>query len=189
MCILLIGGYHPVRVGDIFNKRYKVLSKLGWGYFATVWLCVDLRYGICECCLLYVSVFCVTWVTMLAQDVCVGHHKFLHLCVFQVWKACSSEGPEEWIWLHAGWPRWAVTTALCEPLLFFLSLFTSLNPTWLLLLNLQASSPSVCHPLRGRIVQLLDEFKIAGVNGIRILFLNPQQSSFKHPYEVNHLYG
>uniref|UniRef100_A0A8B9LU70 non-specific serine/threonine protein kinase n=1 Tax=Astyanax mexicanus TaxID=7994 RepID=A0A8B9LU70_ASTMX len=34
------GGYHPVHVGDIFNKRYKVLSKLGWGYFATVWLCL-----------------------------------------------------------------------------------------------------------------------------------------------------
>lgn len=41
--VLIIGGYHPVRVGDVFNRRYKVLSKLGWGYFATVWLCVDLR--------------------------------------------------------------------------------------------------------------------------------------------------
>ncbi|XP_076839698.1 SRSF protein kinase 3 isoform X2 [Brachyhypopomus gauderio] len=39
------GGYHPVQVGDVFNKRYKVLSKLGWGYFATVWLCMDLRSG------------------------------------------------------------------------------------------------------------------------------------------------
>uniref|UniRef100_A0A8C1YUB4 non-specific serine/threonine protein kinase n=1 Tax=Cyprinus carpio TaxID=7962 RepID=A0A8C1YUB4_CYPCA len=39
------GGYHPVQVGDVFNKRYKVLSKLGWGYFSTVWLCIDLRSG------------------------------------------------------------------------------------------------------------------------------------------------
>ncbi len=39
-----IGGYHPVHVGDVFNKRYEVLSKLGWGYFSTVWLCIDLRY-------------------------------------------------------------------------------------------------------------------------------------------------
>lgn len=44
VCVLIIGGYHPVHVGDVFNKRYKALSKLGWGYFATVWLCVDLRY-------------------------------------------------------------------------------------------------------------------------------------------------
>lgn len=39
------GGYHPVQIGDVFNKRYQVLSKLGWGYFATVWLCLDLRSG------------------------------------------------------------------------------------------------------------------------------------------------
>ena len=36
------GGYHPARIGDIFNGRYKVLRKLGWGYFSTVWLCWDL---------------------------------------------------------------------------------------------------------------------------------------------------
>ena len=36
------GGYHPVRIGDIYNSRYKVLRKLGWGYFSTVWLCWDL---------------------------------------------------------------------------------------------------------------------------------------------------
>lgn len=39
------GGYHPVQIGDVFNRRYQVLSKLGWGYFATVWLCLDLRLG------------------------------------------------------------------------------------------------------------------------------------------------
>ncbi|XP_064422371.1 SRSF protein kinase 3 isoform X3 [Latimeria chalumnae] len=35
------GGYHPVNVGDIFNGRYQVHCKLGWGYFSTVWLCQD----------------------------------------------------------------------------------------------------------------------------------------------------
>ncbi|CAG6021075.1 unnamed protein product [Menidia menidia] len=39
------GGYHPVRVGDTFNRRYQVVSKLGWGFFSTVWLCVDLKSG------------------------------------------------------------------------------------------------------------------------------------------------
>ncbi|XP_069792786.1 SRSF protein kinase 3 [Narcine bancroftii] len=36
------GGYHPVKLGDIFNGRYQVLRKLGWGFYATVWLCWDL---------------------------------------------------------------------------------------------------------------------------------------------------
>uniref|UniRef100_A0A3P9JJP7 non-specific serine/threonine protein kinase n=1 Tax=Oryzias latipes TaxID=8090 RepID=A0A3P9JJP7_ORYLA len=35
-------GYHPVRIGDTFNRRYRVVSKLGWGFFSTVWLCSDL---------------------------------------------------------------------------------------------------------------------------------------------------
>lgn len=35
------GGYHPVRLGDIFKDRYVVLQKLGWGHFSTVWLCQD----------------------------------------------------------------------------------------------------------------------------------------------------
>ena len=37
------GGYHPVRVGELYNDRYKVMSKLGWGHFSTVWLCEDLH--------------------------------------------------------------------------------------------------------------------------------------------------
>ncbi|MFH4983398.1 hypothetical protein AB6A40_010107 [Gnathostoma spinigerum] len=35
------GGYHPVSIGDIFNGRYHVIRKLGWGHFSTVWLCWD----------------------------------------------------------------------------------------------------------------------------------------------------
>lgn len=36
------GGYHPVRIGDCFQGRYRVARKLGWGHFSTVWLCWDL---------------------------------------------------------------------------------------------------------------------------------------------------
>lgn len=36
------GGYHPVKIGDLFQSRYHVTRKLGWGYFSTVWLCWDL---------------------------------------------------------------------------------------------------------------------------------------------------
>ncbi|CAJ0941216.1 unnamed protein product, partial [Mesorhabditis belari] len=35
------GGYHPVNIGDVFNGRYHVIRKLGWGHFSTVWLCWD----------------------------------------------------------------------------------------------------------------------------------------------------
>ncbi len=40
-CIFL-GGYHPVKIGDLFHNRYHVVRKLGWGHFSTVWLCWDL---------------------------------------------------------------------------------------------------------------------------------------------------
>ena len=36
------GGYHPVKIGDIYKSRYEVISKLGWGHFSTVWLANDL---------------------------------------------------------------------------------------------------------------------------------------------------
>ena len=41
-----VGGYHPVRIGDTFaDGRYKVLRKLGWGHFSTVWLVLDTQTG------------------------------------------------------------------------------------------------------------------------------------------------
>lgn len=36
------GGYLRVQIGDTFkDDRYRVLKKLGWGHFSTVWLCLD----------------------------------------------------------------------------------------------------------------------------------------------------
>ncbi|XP_075685714.1 SRSF protein kinase 1-like [Rhinoderma darwinii] len=37
------GGYHLVNIGDLFNNRYHVIRKLGWGHFSTVWLCWDIQ--------------------------------------------------------------------------------------------------------------------------------------------------
>lgn len=37
------GGYHPVVIGDVFQNRFRVIRKVGWGNFSTVWLCRDLR--------------------------------------------------------------------------------------------------------------------------------------------------
>lgn len=42
------GGYHRVKIGDVFKKRYKVIKKLGWGNFSTVWLCDDLMKPDCQ---------------------------------------------------------------------------------------------------------------------------------------------
>ncbi|GAA6223543.1 SRSF protein kinase 3-like [Lates japonicus] len=97
------GGYHPVQIGDTFNRRYQVVSKLGWGYFSTVWLCLDLRLG-------------------------------QHIAV----KVLKS---------GAG--------------------FTQAGQDELSLLRC-ASGPTSRHPSSQRIVQLLDEFKLAGVNGVHM---------------------
>ncbi|KAJ8258300.1 hypothetical protein COCON_G00173120 [Conger conger] len=37
------GGYHHVKTGDLFNGRYHVIRKLGWGHFSTVWLAWDIQ--------------------------------------------------------------------------------------------------------------------------------------------------
>ena len=43
MIIFVSGGYHPVKISDVYNSRYVVLRKLGWGHFSTVWLARDSR--------------------------------------------------------------------------------------------------------------------------------------------------
>lgn len=35
------GGYHPTILGDVFQNRYKVVRKLGFGPNSTVWLALD----------------------------------------------------------------------------------------------------------------------------------------------------
>lgn len=36
------GGYHPVHLGDVLKDgRYKILHKLGFGGYSTVWVARD----------------------------------------------------------------------------------------------------------------------------------------------------
>lgn len=35
------GGYHPVHIFDLLNQRYRVIGKLAFGQFSTVWLALD----------------------------------------------------------------------------------------------------------------------------------------------------
>lgn len=36
------GGYHPTHIGEIYNGRYRVICKLGWGHYSTVWKVFDM---------------------------------------------------------------------------------------------------------------------------------------------------
>lgn len=45
-----LGGYHPVHIEDLLDEnRYKVLHKLRWGGYSTVWAARDQRFGSCCC--------------------------------------------------------------------------------------------------------------------------------------------
>uniref|UniRef100_A0A2K6A476 non-specific serine/threonine protein kinase n=1 Tax=Mandrillus leucophaeus TaxID=9568 RepID=A0A2K6A476_MANLE len=37
------GSYHLVKIGDLFNGRYHVIQKLGWGHFSMIWLSWDIH--------------------------------------------------------------------------------------------------------------------------------------------------
>jgi serine/threonine-protein kinase SRPK3 len=37
-----LDGFHPVYIGDMYNDRYKILNKIGYGMYSTVWLVEDI---------------------------------------------------------------------------------------------------------------------------------------------------
>ncbi|KAL2757740.1 hypothetical protein ACRALDRAFT_2132401 [Sodiomyces alcalophilus JCM 7366] len=37
------GGYHPIQIGDRFQERYRIVHKLGYGSYSTIWLARDER--------------------------------------------------------------------------------------------------------------------------------------------------
>lgn len=39
------GGYHPVMIGDVLHRRYRIVDKLGFGGYSTIWLARDSRQG------------------------------------------------------------------------------------------------------------------------------------------------
>lgn len=52
-----VGGFHPVRIGDCYHDRYRIVHKLGHGAHATIWLARDkrlmryvaLKIGVADC--------------------------------------------------------------------------------------------------------------------------------------------
>ncbi|KAM9408935.1 SRSF protein kinase 1b [Pholidichthys leucotaenia] len=97
------GGYHHVKIGDLFSGKYHVIRKLGWGHFSTVWLAWDIQ-----------------------------EKRFVAMKVVK-----SAEHYTE--------------TALDEIML---------------LKSVRNSDPS--DPSRERVVQLLDDFKVSGINGTHV---------------------
>ncbi|XP_009196772.2 SRSF protein kinase 3 isoform X5 [Papio anubis] len=128
------GGYYPVKIGDLFNGRYHVVRKLGWGHFSTVWLCWDIQR----------KRFVALKVVKSA-----GHYTETAVDEIKLLK-CGPAGAEE-----------GYTEGSCglqgrvEP---------SVAP-WLLL-QVRDSDPS--DPKRETIVQLIDDFRISGVNGVHV---------------------
>lgn len=47
--------FYPAHVGEILDTKYKIVGKLGYGAYSTVWLCRNLR---CVCC---------DWIAFFAQ--------------------------------------------------------------------------------------------------------------------------
>lgn len=42
--------YYPVKIGDVYQSRYQVIGKLGYGAHSTVWLCRDLWSALPKSC-------------------------------------------------------------------------------------------------------------------------------------------
>jgi hypothetical protein len=40
--------FYPVHIGELLHSKYKVLGKLGYGSYSTVWLCHDNRYDLIQ---------------------------------------------------------------------------------------------------------------------------------------------
>ncbi|KAF2825552.1 hypothetical protein CC86DRAFT_294042, partial [Ophiobolus disseminans] len=36
--------FYPVRTGEVLDSSFRVIGKLGYGAYSTVWLCRDIRY-------------------------------------------------------------------------------------------------------------------------------------------------
>ena len=41
------GGFHPIHIDDVLQNRYRIVNKLGYGAYGTIWLVEDLNSGRC----------------------------------------------------------------------------------------------------------------------------------------------
>ncbi|KAJ5115340.1 protein kinase domain protein [Penicillium alfredii] len=41
--------FYPIKIGKILDSRYRVVGKLGYGPYSTVWLCREIKYDVQYC--------------------------------------------------------------------------------------------------------------------------------------------
>jgi hypothetical protein len=82
------GGYHPVRIGDVYgpNDRYVVVRKLGWGHFSTVWCVLPSRIRWLHSRVMLTLLVCPTRPTLIFH---AGSHGTRRTCTFTCSLACT----------------------------------------------------------------------------------------------------
>ncbi|KAI1326699.1 kinase-like domain-containing protein [Xylariaceae sp. FL0255] len=76
------GGYHPVHLHDKLNDRFEVIHKLGFGGFATIWLCWDAKNRI--------------WVAVKIIQACVSNEQRPEIKLINALKADPDFDLEDW---------------------------------------------------------------------------------------------
>jgi serine/threonine protein kinase len=141
------GGYHPVKIGDLFHNRYHVVRKLGWGHFSTVWLCWDL-----------VSVI-----------ISRSYFDFIFLIrIMSGFRAAifsNSHGLSVFLFIYLYSYRAKRFVAL--KVVKSASHYTETALDEIKLLRCVRESDET-DPKREKTVQLLDDFKISGINGTHV---------------------
>lgn len=62
------GGYHPVELGDVFVNKYRVVRKLGYGAYSTVWLAHDSSWVMRISCMFVTLILPKLWALCCLED-------------------------------------------------------------------------------------------------------------------------
>ncbi|PSN51739.1 hypothetical protein C0J52_13455 [Blattella germanica] len=138
------GGYHPVKIGDLFYNRYHVVRKLGWGHFSTVWLCWDM-----------------TDKRFVAMKVVKSAHHYTETALDEIkLLKCSeytiTQDVREILWKKLNW------------YVKDLVVIDILKKVYLKLIITYVRQSDADDAKREKTVQLLDDFKISGVHGTHV---------------------
>jgi serine/threonine-protein kinase SRPK3 len=66
------GGFHPIHIDDVLHNRYRIVNKLGYGAYGTIWLVEDLNSG--RCAALKVLASEVSKNSEVKSEVAILHH-------------------------------------------------------------------------------------------------------------------
>jgi hypothetical protein len=77
-------NFYPVQTGEIFQSRYHVLAKLGYGTVSTAWLCWDLKYNQSLLLDRFLAAYALTTATARTNNIAIkvymtGHRQALNV--------------------------------------------------------------------------------------------------------------